>query len=242
MGLRRYSPFNIVRALRRKYLPKYARASYSQEGEDIILDRFLESQHRGFYVDVGAHHPKRFSNTYRLYCRGWRGLNIDAIPGCMSEFRRIRPRDLNVEAAVGSFPRELTFYVFNEPALNTFDTELAKERNHGRWKIVRQIKLVTRPLRDLLDEHLPPGTTIDVLTVDVEGLDYEVLESSDWERYRPTFVLAECFGAVTTPEASDHPVSRLLFEKGYCIVAKTMYTAVFRHDPMRKAALDQPLR
>lgn len=37
--------------------------SWSQEGEDLILRRIFENKNTGFYVDVGAHHPKRFSNT-----------------------------------------------------------------------------------------------------------------------------------------------------------------------------------
>ena len=55
--------------------PRY---SFSQEGEDLLIDRMFDGQSVGFYVDVGAHHPTRFSNTYLLYLRGWRGINIDA--------------------------------------------------------------------------------------------------------------------------------------------------------------------
>ena len=87
-----------IRQIRERWFDIYAKRSYSQEGEDMLLDRFLEDRSVGFYVDVGAHHPKRFSNTYRLYCRGWRGLNIDANPGSMTLFQKLRPRDINVEA------------------------------------------------------------------------------------------------------------------------------------------------
>ena len=66
----------------------------------MLLDRFLCQRPSGFYVDVGAHHPIRFSNTFRLYRKGWRGLNIDANPGSMKRFHHTRPRDINIEAAV----------------------------------------------------------------------------------------------------------------------------------------------
>jgi hypothetical protein len=95
--------------VRERWFRTYARESYSQEGEDMLLERFLEHRHSGFYVDVGAHHPRRFSNTYRLYRRGWRGLNIDANPGSMALFRHVRPRDINIEAAVSSVPQQLTY-------------------------------------------------------------------------------------------------------------------------------------
>ena len=51
--------------------------SYSQEGEDMVLKRIFDKQTKGFYIDVGAHHPKRFSNTYNFYLKGWKGINID---------------------------------------------------------------------------------------------------------------------------------------------------------------------
>jgi len=76
------------------YFDGYALKSYSQEGEDMILRRLFEKQLTGFYVDVGAHHPKRFSNTYFFYKQGWHGINIDAMPGSMKLFEKIRPRDI----------------------------------------------------------------------------------------------------------------------------------------------------
>jgi FkbM family methyltransferase len=215
-------------ALKNRWFTSYSRKSYAQEGEDMLLDRFLENRPHGFYVDVGAHHPERFSNTYRLYRRGWRGLNIDAIPGSMAVFRRKRPRDVNIEMAVAASREELTFYVFNEPALNTFERDLAIQRVSAKYKIIQEIKLAPRPLSELLDEYVPAGTKLDILTVDVEGLDYDVLRSNDWDKYRPDFVLAECFGAITAEETTSHIVYKFLFQLGYRMVAKTMNTVVFQ--------------
>jgi FkbM family methyltransferase len=194
----------------------------------MILDRFFANIPSGFYVDVGAHHPKRFSNTYRLYRRGWRGVNIDANPGSMEAFRCVRPRDINVEAAVSSSCQELTYYVFNEPALNTFKKELALSRLGGIYAIIDEVTIEALPLWQLLDRHVPPNTRIDLLTVDVEGLDYEVLYSNDWTRYCPEFVLAECLDSSTLNHAISDPVVRLLSEHHYSIVAKTMNTVFFR--------------
>src|SRR5215510_10661697 len=78
-----------LRRVRRALPVGYRRTSFSQQGEDLILARLFEGQRRGFYVDVGAHHPRRFSNTFLLYRRGWRGLNIDAAPGSMRLFRLV---------------------------------------------------------------------------------------------------------------------------------------------------------
>ncbi|MDE0952382.1 MAG: hypothetical protein OSA45_14010, partial [Halioglobus sp.] len=46
---------------------RYARRTYSQEGEDMILQRIFGQRREGFYIDVGAHQPFRYSNTYVFY-------------------------------------------------------------------------------------------------------------------------------------------------------------------------------
>lgn len=202
--------------------------SYSQEGEDMILARFFENRVSGFYVDIGAHHPIRFSNTYKFYCRGWKGLNVDATPGSMGIFRYLRPRDISVEAAVGVGGQHLMFYEFNDPALNTLSAEVAKERNVGRYRVLRKVPLVTQSMEELLSAYVPKGTQIDFLSIDVEGLDYQVLCSNDWVRHKPELILAECLGAVTMEQAAAGPVFRLLSGHGYEIVAKTVNTVFFR--------------
>ena len=95
------SLYDALRDFKNLYITRFATKSYSQEGEDLLLRRIFEHQKNGFYVDVGAHHPFRFSNTYLLYKCGWRGINIDAMPGSMRLFRRFRARDINIECGVG---------------------------------------------------------------------------------------------------------------------------------------------
>jgi hypothetical protein len=82
MGLRR----SLRKLLGYQEPEPYLNQSYSQEGEDMVLYRTFETVKEGFYVDVGAHHPDRFSNTYKFYKQGWRGINIDAMPGGMDPF------------------------------------------------------------------------------------------------------------------------------------------------------------
>lgn len=96
--------------------------SYSQEGEDMIMRRLLSGKKDGFYVDIGAHHPFRFSNTYHFYKQGWRGINIDARPKIMRTFDRMRPRDTNIECAIGETEGYLDYYCFAEPAFNGFNS------------------------------------------------------------------------------------------------------------------------
>jgi FkbM family methyltransferase len=213
----------------RMVLDRYASRSYSQEGEDMILRRLFENRETGFYVDVGAHHPARFSNTYYFYRRGWRGINIDAMPGSMKWFDTFRPRDINLEQAVSVTPGTLNFYVFNEPALNGFDARLSLARNESAdaYIIVETRQLKTRRLDTILDEHLSPGQKIDFLSIDVEGFDLEVLESNDWTKYRPEVLLVEVLDN-TFPELLASRTSLFLHAQGYEIYAKAVNTVIYR--------------
>ena len=100
----------------------WAQRSWSQEGEDMVLRRIFEKKN-GFYVDVGAHHPIRFSNTYFFYRIGWSGINIDAMPGSMQAFKKSRVRDINLELGVSNHNANLDYYIFNDTALNTFSVK-----------------------------------------------------------------------------------------------------------------------
>jgi FkbM family methyltransferase len=200
--------------------------AYSQEGEDLILARFFGYQAKGFYVDVGAHHPLRFSNTQIFYDRGWSGINIDAMPGSMASFRTHRPRDVNIEAGVGQERGALKFYVFNEPALNTFDAKVAEQHRGGPYELKEEVDVQVLPLRDMLAEHVPAGREIDFLTVDVEGRDLQVLQSNEWGRFRPRVILAESLNSRLQGIDSD-PVASFLQTVGYEPFAKTVNTLFF---------------
>lgn len=217
---------NRLRHLKFVWINDYSTPSYSQEGEDMILRKVLADRENGFFVDVGAHHPKRFSNTYFFYRLGWSGINIDAAPGSMRLFQQQRPRDINLEVGIAREPKEMTFFVFNEPALNSFDKALAQSRESEHLHILGEQKVGTRTLADVLNEHVPANQRIDFLTVDVEGLDLEVLQSNDWHRFRPWYVLAECFGVRLT-QVHESPIGQFLFEQGYEVFAKTDHTFFF---------------
>jgi FkbM family methyltransferase len=211
---------------------RFLQESYSQEGEDLVLARILEGKTTGFYVDVGAHHPLRFSNTYLFYRRGWRGINVDATPGCMEDFRRMRPHDINIEALISSEPGSAPFFLFNEPALNTASDILADRtpKEHPRYQVVDSVVLETRTLSEILDVYLPHGKNIDFLNVDVEGADLSVLKSNNWERYRPTYILVELLDT-EFEDIKDHDITVYLQEHAYRVAAKFVNTVLFVKQP-----------
>jgi FkbM family methyltransferase len=205
--------------------------SFSQEGEDLVLQRLFHAKFDGFYVDIGAHHPFRYSNTYKFYLKGWSGINIDPLPGSMEKFKKSRIRDINLEIPILNNPeKEMIYYMFNEPAFNTFNEKnaLAVEKDK-RAIIINKLNIKPYRLEEILEKYLPPNVIIDFLSVDVEGMDLEVLKSNNWEKFRPQYIVAESFNTNLNDDF-DSELSVFLKENGYMIVSKTVNSLIFSNN------------
>ena len=166
--------------------------SFSSAGEDMVLRHLVGSDKmNGFYVDVGAFHPTLFSNTYFFYLNGWRGINVEARPGSKQLFDRVRPGDINLELAISRERGALTYYFIAEDSpMNSFSPDFLRQIEMLEH-VKSEISIPTLPLAAVLERHLPAGQTIDFMNVDVEGHDLDVLESNDWRRFRPKFIVVE---------------------------------------------------
>ncbi|MEZ2335357.1 FkbM family methyltransferase [Mucilaginibacter sp. RCC_168] len=207
----------------------YGVRAYSSEGEDLILKRIFDKKQNGVYIDVGAHHPFRVSNTYLLYKQNWTGINIDPMPGSKALFDKHRPKDTNLEIGVSVAKQQLTYSIFNETALNTFSPEKVKEYTQDtKYRVIAEKKIDTWPLADILDKYLAKDVVIDFLTIDAEGLDLEVLRSNNWDKYRPTYVLVESPPSEVF-QADSSELYQFMKLVGYGMFAKTYYTYFFKN-------------
>ena len=199
---------------------------FGQEGEDILLTRFFGNKTNGFFVDVGAHHPTRFSNTYMLSLNGWSGINIDANQHSINQFELTRSRDINICSSIGVNDVSRKYFCFAESALNTFDEEIAQMYVRNGHKIDRIESLKTTGLGVLLDANVKPGTLIDLLNIDVEGLELEVIRSNDWSKYAPVVVVVEILN-VTVEQAIEHEVTRTIQTYGYVLSSKLFNSCIY---------------
>lgn len=163
--------------------------SYSQNFEDVLLNRLFPDDYRGFYIDVGASHPTVGSVTAHFYARGWNGVNVE--PSCSFEqLHRERPRDVNLHLALSNRAGLATFYEFPEaPGLSSFHQDVAAlsiARFHFRC-VTRPVPVAT--LEQVCREHV--RRPIDFLSIDVEGSEREVLEGADFRRFRPRVIIVE---------------------------------------------------
>lgn len=207
--------------------------TYAQFGEDlIILNLFhMLGVADPSYLDVGAHHPFHISNTALLHIRGSRGINVEANPTLIEAFRQHRSEDINLNVGVGPERGAFDFYFIDEwSGRNTFSRQEAEDfvRQHPRHRIRRVQPIAVVTLDDIVAEHAA-GQFPDLLSVDVEGMDFDVLRSASLSEDRPTVICVEAEW-----DASDRAarLGGLLRDRGYALCARTVANMIF----MRAAA------
>ena len=108
-----------------------------------------------------------------------------------------------------------------------YPTPYDKVRLGGLEELAEAFPDAVRPLSELLRTHLPPGQTIDFLTIDAEGFDMEVLRSNDWDAFRPALVLIEALEA-SLLDLGRHEQCVFMQALGYVPVARTVNTVFYR--------------
>lgn len=176
--------------MKNKLIMQLLRNSYSQKGEDLIIDRLLGHKKNGFYVDVGAYDPHRFSNTKRFYKKGWRGINIEPNFSGYQKFLKHRKTDINLNIGIGQINSKLKFYKFNPNTLSTFSKEEADNYVEQGYKLKDTIDVCVRKLADVLNQYCK-NKEIDFISIDTEGSDAIVLKSNDWSRFKPKLICIE---------------------------------------------------
>lgn len=194
------------RQIRRTYPLK----SYSQFGEDIVLQHLLPDQ-VGTYLDIGSGHPIVGSNSYLLYQRGWSGVLVDPIESNISESKVARPRDICIQAACGQDSTEsVTFYEYDIYEYSTTSLERVNElKKLGHFvNNTYTVKSVhVNDLFELIEAKLPL-----VMCIDVEGREFDILQQIDWNGFVPDFIVVEEWEPPLTRETE---ISKFLSEHGY---------------------------
>ena len=149
------------------------------------------------------------------------------MPGAMTKFNKIRPKDINIEKGIGIKNDQLTFYQFNESALNTFCKEEAFSKNKYGYKIIKSNLVQIDTLENILDKYMPENTQIDFLNIDAEGKDEEVLISNNWEKYKPNFILIEILREEDIDDTSSS-IKTFLKSKDYITINKIFDTYIFK--------------
>lgn len=201
--------------------------TYSMDGEDLFIDNFFKNK-TGLYVDVGAYHPLELSNTYLLYKRKWKGINIDINSFSIEYFDFLRPNDINLNLGVArKNSTKMIYFQKNKSPLNTLNLMHAKKIFSNTFK---QKKIKTKTLTNILDKTKFKRKEIDFLNIDTEGSDLEVLKSLDFKKYKPKLICVELidhFGP-DQKKIKKHKIYKFLKDKKYKLVWSGYFSHIFK--------------
>ena len=170
-----YLYFNIFV---RYYFLNRNRKSFSQFGEDLFIKEFFVNKNNGKYVDLGAFHPMRLSNTYLLYKKGWSGTNVDLNPISIDLFEIARKSDKNICALISDQN--------NKVKEAHFEHEWSAANSISSSENLKFKKKMTTITFNNLVNH-----DFDFLNIDLEGHDYDVLKTIDLDLYHPKLICIE---------------------------------------------------
>ena len=218
----------IAEPLARKW---YRRSlSFSAAGEDQLVQAWLEvvyglDARRIRYCDIGANHPTVLSNTFLFYGQGAKGVLIEPDPYLCAGLANKRPRDTILNAGIAfDEKRSAKLHQMTSRVFNTFSADHANQiieaSKHwvpdNKQEIVDEIEVLLVPANEILSTHFPDG--IDFISIDAEGVEFQILNSIDLPRFRPKMICIE----------ASADFSSILQPAGYHLVAQTPDNYVFR--------------
>ena len=200
-----------------------AHYSWSQYGEDeLFVNELAAHLSDGFYVDVGANHPTKISNTYRLYCLGMRGITIEPNPVLHQLHMKYRPGDIHLCLGVSKQDGLLPFYRFTNHVLSIFSADECRVRLSQGMHLLSQNPIPVLTIRTILSGcSFPERSVFSLLTIDTEALDEIVLSSNDWSRYKPKIICVEQCG-------HGDAIARYLEPHGYAKIAERGVNEIYK--------------
>ncbi|MFZ5570636.1 MAG: FkbM family methyltransferase [Thermodesulfobacteriota bacterium] len=209
---------------------KSRKISFSQCGEDLIIEFIFNAIKiaNPTYLDIGAHDPFFINNTYLFYKKGSNGINVEPNPILLDKFLKYRPNDTNICAGVCNEDGEQDYYMMSSPSMNTFSEEEAnKLESETSIKILRKIKIKTISLSTILNNYCR-GIFPDFLSLDVEGLELDILKAIDFCKCFPKVICIETLTySENKSEKKEEDIINYIKENGFLLYADTYINSIF---------------
>ncbi len=225
------------KVIRKVFFPKM-QYTYSQFGEDLIIAHLFSQLGitKPTYLDVGANEPKFISNTYRFYESGSTGVLIEPNPYLFRKLCDQRIDDIVLNVGIGlSEIDEADFYLFPDSA-NGLSTFSKKEAMHwqevgmkgvGKIQFNEIIKIRLKPINVILETYFLDGSP-NILSIDVEGLDLEILKSLDFQKFRPEVICVETLKYDGNQRGfKDNEILDFMLSQNYEVYADTWVNTIF---------------
>jgi FkbM family methyltransferase len=200
--------------------------SYAYDGADLIIKSLLREVENGFYIDLGSNHPIEHSNTYALYLSGWSGLAVDGNEKFTKLWEEIRPRDIFLNALVSDEEKEVSYTIFSEDTLSSIDPDTIQRYMEREANCeFNVIKMSTVTLQNLMN-RFAKNREVHLLSVDVEGEDFNVLKGFDFKNNFPGCVVVEIKN-YSLYNVFSNEIIKFMRDLGYTLVCKTPLDSFF---------------
>ena len=203
--------------------------------KEEVREYFLNKQN-GTFIDVGGNEPvSKYSQSWHLESiLKWTGLIVEPNPSLAEKAKEMRPASIVCDCACTSPEKagETELFVpLVDGAELTGHASLEINVDDHNYKQHKTVKVKSTTLSALLQKH--NIEKIDFLSIDVEGMEMDVLLGLDFDKYRPSLILME----------DKHLyLNKHLFlkKKGYILMKRANENCWYIPRGSRK--IDQPLK
>lgn len=197
--------------------------SFSQCGEDMAVRYLCKAlgiiESSVTYIDIGANHPKVNSNTYYFYTRGARGVLVEPNKDLLPLLTLERPEDTLLNCCVDLEDGKVVelFKANLDGGLSTINADIKenvlKENEEIKFELDSQVTTMTA--NNIIENIL--GCTPDLISLDVEGNEMRVLNSIDFDKYRPKFFIIEMidYSTQVLGVEKNSEIFNFMISKGY---------------------------
>ncbi|MDR1970372.1 MAG: FkbM family methyltransferase [Treponema sp.] len=198
-----------------------------QAGQDLLAYLYFRGKPSGFYLDVGAHDGRTYSNSYIFEQIGWKGACVEPLPGVFEKLKENRRCDCYQAALAAQSAAEAVFiHALGVDTLSGLESEMAE--GHEDWirregGQVERIKVRVLTFPELM-AHYPDRRRIDFLSLDVEGAEMSILRTIDFETYDFGLISVEC---IEEKCREGEELRSFMAGKGYGVLADLGLDLVF---------------
>ena len=201
--------------------------SYSQFNEDIFLKKYFDKK-KGFYIDIGCHHPFKGNDTFLLYKSGWSGLNIDLSKISIDLFKILRPRDINVNAVISNKKEKIKCYIPNNKLLSpeiTISKKFSKILEKHHKNVYKSFKVTTTLWKSIEKRYKLYLNSVELLKIDIEGSDLKVLKTINLKKLKPKLIMIEAsnFDKISRKKIITYLKSqnyKIIFDNGLNVIVR----------------------
>jgi len=164
---------------------------------DLVLrSYFPDYEYKGVMLDIGAYHPIQNNNSYHFEKNGWDTYCFEANSLMLPSLNKERGKVLNF-AISDEDNKDIEFNVVRSingsyAGMSAIDVDPMMAEKFKNWvEETIKVKALTRTLDNIMSKELSSVDKIDIISLDVEGGEYNVLKGFDLNKWKPKVLLVE---------------------------------------------------